>query len=34
MDLDDETFFFLFFPFAKNRHDEGNLKPPGIPLDI
>ena len=25
-------FLFFFFPFAKNRHDEGNLKPPGIPL--
>lgn len=29
MDLDCETFFFL--SSAKNRHDAGNLKPPGIP---
>lgn len=29
MDLDYETFFF--FSSAKNRHDAGNPKPPGIP---
>lgn len=34
MDLDYETFFFLFSPFAKNRHDEEILKPPGIPTDV